>query len=67
MDGRSTPVFSKEDLLLLYLALPDEDAKLTLLASDLRAVGIDWTYLERMFSHWPSMEEAVRFWLAQAL
>ena len=65
--GVSVPIYSMEDLLLVYLALPGEEAKLTLIARSLRQRGVDWAYLHRIFLLWPSMEDPVRFWLTRAL
>jgi hypothetical protein len=44
------PVFSMEDLLVLYVALPDEAAKVGLIVEALRARGCDHAYLRQLLS-----------------
>jgi len=51
----SVPVYSLEDLLLLYLTLPHEDAKLALITHALRSRGIDRAYLKVVIAKWPKL------------
>ena len=45
---REIPVFSLEDLLVIYLGLPDEDAKVDLITEELQRRGVDRDYLNQL-------------------
>ena len=47
VSGLSVPVFSLEDLLVTYLALPDEDAKVKLICEALAGTECDRNYLRQ--------------------
>lgn len=61
--GRIVPLFALEDLLLFYLALPDETPKLELIRDALHARGINHAYLQTLLEQWPKMVAPVRSWL----
>jgi hypothetical protein len=59
--GQPISLFSLEDLLLVYVALPNEKAKLNVIANAMQSRGYNRTYLRQLLQQTLQIEEAV-FW-----